>query len=419
MKRTEKKRRYSRLVIIVNIVLLCALATATFSWFIFDKNASVHSDGNMSIMAGSGLEIYYKGSWDNYHSIGTNMVTYPDITGDGVHFYCPIVLDNHDMTLDDPTTFTHIDSENKDKYYISIDLKFRTSEAVEVYLSNESAVIGPNIDAENLPDGNQSVSGKHSRDGIAGAVRVAFVENADSTSPSAKIWIPNDKYELIKNEDGKTEFTTNSQEREIFTTVETEVETDRKITTKYPYGYQLNVENKMEDRYWTDKEYCNGKVVVGNNLAKVADSDSTAMINDAVPVLDFTDNEDGRVKEKSLSVRIWIEGTDREADKALLGGQLKYMFKFVSIKKSADAENEANIQNISYDNESRTFSLNEATLDDAGIEYSFNGIDWNDYTGQSIETELVNSNDDIHIRYKETNDKKRSSVKTFSLIASQ
>ncbi len=416
MKRIEKKRRYSRLVIIVNIVLLCAFATATFSWFIFDKNASVHSDGNMSIMSGSGLEICYDGNWDNYHNITTKMMTYPDITGDGVDFYCPIVLDTHDETLDDPSTFTYInETEEQDKYYITVNLKFRTSDAVEVYLSNESAVIGPNINTptDQLPDGNKSLSGDHSRDGIAGAVRVAFVENADLAKPSAKIWIPNDKYKLSETESG-TSFSTDSATREVFTTVDSVIGEEKTVKTEYPYGYQLKSEDKMKSFYWSDLDYCNGKITVGNNLAKVADENSTAMINDAVPILDFTDNADGRVQEKSLSIRIWVEGTDREADKALIGGSLQYKFKFVSFKKSAN-ENEGRLESISYDKANRTFSSTDGNALD-GLEYSFNGIDWSDYTG-AIDQALIDSTDDIHIRFKETEGYKRSSVKTFSFVA--
>lgn len=417
MKRTEKKRRRSRLLIIVNIVLLCAFTTATFSWFIFDKSASVQGEGNMSIMAGSGLEIYYDGSWNSQHQISTSMMTYPDITGDGVDFYCPIVLDTYDETLEDPSTFTYVnDTDEKDKYYITVDLKFRTSNAVKVYLSNESEVIGPNINTpvQELPDGNKALSGNHSRDGIAGAVRVAFVENVNSTEPSAKIWIPNDTYELIETQSG-TSFSTISDNREVFTSVTTVLNEEKSVKISYPYGYQKKSGDKMKSFYWSDLDYCNGKVVVGNNLASVADENTPAMVNDATPILDFTDNEDGRVQEKSVSIRIWVEGTDREADKALLGGMLQYKFKFISFEKPEN-ENEGTLDSIRYNSESRTFySAGGNSLQ--GLQYSFNGIDWYDYSS-AIDKVLIDKFDDIHVRFKETTAYKRSSVRTFSFITS-
>ena len=415
MKRIKKKRKYTRLLIMVNIVLLCAFTTATFSWFIFDKSASVQGEGNMSIMAGSGLEIYYDGSWNSHHQISTPMKTYPDITGDGVDFYCPIVLDTYDETLEDPSTFTYVnDTDEKEKYYITVNLKFRTSNAVKVYLSNESQVIGPNLNTpvEDLPDGNKALSGNHSRDGIAGAVRVAFVENLDSTEPSAKIWIPNDTYELMETQSG-TSFSTISDNREVFTSVNTVLNDEKSVNISYPYGYQKKSEDKMKMFYWSDLDYCNGKVVVGNNLATVADGNNAAMVNDATPLLDFTDNEDGRVQEKSISIRIWVEGTDREANKALLGGMLQYKFKFISFQK-AENENEGTLDSIRYNSDSRTFySSSENSLE--GLQYSFNGIDWKDYTS-NIDKALIDNTDNIHIRFKETAAYKRSSVRTFSFI---
>lgn len=422
MRHTISKKRKRRLLLLVNIVLLCALATATFAWFIFDDRATVESDGNMTIMAGSGLEIFYNESWGNHHDATINMVTYPDITGNGVNFYCPMVLDTHDLPLDDPSTFEHIHAENADKYYITLNLKFRTSEAVKVYLSSESKIIGPNIDTpvNQLPEGNKSLSGNHSRDGIAGAVRVAFVEDTGTTSPSVKIWIPNDRYELSKTESGTTEFSTNpvsdaendrtiDEIREIFTTVDTAVNNVQTIQTVYPYGYQAVSEGRMKSFYWTDEDYCSGKVFVGNDLA------SAGMVNNATPILDFTDNVDGRVQEKSISVRIWIEGTDREADKALLGGAIKYVFKFVSVKKGAN-ENESRLDSaISYDANTRTFKANDGK-ELTGLQYSFNGIDWIDYVAP-IEQNIISTKDNIHIRFKETMGQHRSSVKTFSLVS--
>ena len=131
MKCTISKKRKRRLLLFVNIVLLCAIVTATFSWFIFDERASVESDNNMTIMSGSGLEIYYNNTWGNHHNATTNMITYPDITGNGINFHCPMVLDTQDRTLSDPNTFEHIHSENADKYYITLNLKFRTSDTVK------------------------------------------------------------------------------------------------------------------------------------------------------------------------------------------------------------------------------------------------------------------------------------------------
>jgi hypothetical protein len=80
----------------------------------------------------------------------------------------------------------------------------------------------------------------------------------------------------------------------------------------------------------------------------------------------------------------------------------------------AENENEGTLDSIRYNSDSRTFySSSENSLE--GLQYSFNGIDWKDYTS-NIDKALIDNTDNIHIRFKETAAYKRSSVRTFSFI---
>lgn len=392
------RKRIKRLSVVLYIVILCLFVTATLSWFIFDKTASIESDGNMQVTAGSRLEITLNygedaETWGDDFTVSTDEKAYPDITGNGKDFYFPTALDKNDSTFNSADTFHKIELAEANNYYITVNVTFRTTANTSVYLANDSYVSPINL---NVTDENKSVYGDISRDGIAGAVRVAFIDTSAASDEALKnIWIPNDKYELGYDENGNAVFNENG-ERES------------------SYGYQLVSNGTVESFTYTPEEYAN-LVTVGTAGALASPSTETvpAQINQAKELLTFDGN--GTMQTKTLTVRIWIEGTDREADKALAGGKLKYKFNFICIDKTMN-DNEANVGKIALTADNK-LAFNDETLDANTLknvaEYSVNGLEWTTYTGEALT--FQSTDEAVCVRYKETVGQRASSIKVVSL----
>ena len=137
------------------------------------------------------------------------------------------------------------------------------------------------------------------------------------------------------------------------------------------------------------------------------------MINNAAPLLSFSADEiraSNGVAEKDLTIYIWIEGTDREADKATVGGKMKYKFDFIGIQKE---ECEYAIENIQYDATAGTltYAVGEGVSNPV-MQYSEDGINWKTYSNKlelSAETKI------FYVRIAETNNAKASYWKQFTV----
>jgi len=407
VKSNTKSKKIKWLTAILYIVILCLLATGTLAWFIFDKTATIENNGDMQIVAGSRLDISLDdgATWGSNYDVTISQTSYPDITGDGKNFICPMFLDADDNVFaNDPNTFRVIDDENENLYYISLRIKFRTAADTEVYLSNESYVKPKNMQVSDI---NKSIYGNISRDGIAGAVRVSFSEETEDKNgvpieELRNIWIPNDKYELYyQSEEAKFKETG---------------------TREAGYGYQYLNDGKIESYTFSDEDYYSRNVTVGGAeaLASPTQSDgSTARVNQAQKLLDFSSNASESVmgiREKTLIVRIWIEGTDREADKALVGGEMSYKLHFICIDKNENPNGEK-LEQIELNAENKTLSIPDSTMElSEKVEYSTNGIDWTAYT---TSVSYGDKNKYIYIRFVETVADKASEVKVIDLSTSE
>ena len=242
--------------------------------------------------------------------------SYPDITGDGVNFYFPTSLDGNDQPYFDKPSETFVclnGRKDQDLFFMTLKLEFRSRTPMDVYLADDSCVLG--VDIDKMDDLTQSISS----DLIAGAVRVGFYEQMKNEEGQVvevlkTVWIPNDSYHVISLENGSYTF-------EIS---ENEIET---------YGYLApnngTLENStyMEECTWSEEAYASGAVLVGDDrLAQAATATAPSSTNNSVPLLSL----DGK-ETKVLVIRIWIEGTDREAVSTLNGGQMKYDLNFIGI----------------------------------------------------------------------------------------
>lgn len=408
MKCNTNRKKLIRLSVIAYIVILGLLATCSMAWFVYNRVVKVENEGDMQITVGSSLEI----SGDNGMTWKQNIdytidekYTYPDVTGDGLQFYYPMALTSDDKPFDDPKTFHTVSDSDASLYFITVRLKFRTSAKTNVYLTQESLVDGLGIDDYN---DNQSLYGDISRDGIAGAVRVAFIEELeDGTQELKNIWIPNDRYCLSYNKINNVEQAQFSKDgpREVFE--------EYSGSSQYPYGYlTVNaLENTVEAIPFKEENYYNRLVTVGSSaLATPSDDEDVGCVNDAKELLSFS-GEGGKAEEKTLLIRIWIEGTDREAEKAHVGGKLKYKFHFISMDRLENENNDI-VSQITYDAEGKTLSVPDDV--NAKMQYSFNGIDWEDYTiGYQIPEEGKTK---LMVRFAQTITGRSSTVKEFDLI---
>ncbi|MBE6605018.1 MAG: hypothetical protein E7639_04875 [Ruminococcaceae bacterium] len=407
MKKSTKKNLRTAALLYV-IVLVVALGVS-FAWFINNREVEVRSGDNMVITVGSHLEVGIVsnlgavGSWGSLATINASKAC-PDITGDGTHFYFPTTLDTSDMPdLNDTETFIYInDQDNAEEYYIQVKLKFRTALPMDVYLSNTSQVYPEDL---NTPD---DLSGSISSDVIAGAVRVGISEitvdeNGKEIETLKSIWIPNDRYQLIPpTEDASISFN-ESGERE-------------------QYGY-LSPDNgvwdenttSMVQRYWTEMDYASGRVLVGNGqLASEATTSGSqnvpAMANGGIPLLSF--NGSGTMEEKVMVVRIWVEGTDREAHTNLNGGRIKYSLNFIGIEKSGYTEEEqADFNGITLGDAGLRYANGTAVGDE--VLYSYNGIDWASYSASNpnFNDDVTANGNTVYIRMAESATKRPSAAR--------
>ncbi len=343
-------------------VLLGVILVSVLAWFVLDESASKGGKDDMTITASGNLEISLDGDSWNKKLIPKKSYDCPIITSDGVNFYYSDALDAADAKEDGD--FFDINSrENRSDFYVDVVVHFKDPGNSSVYLQSSSFVKGVNMEID-------SAAGKNVPEGaIAGALRVAFYEIpadkvGDSTYlPTANdlkcIWIPNDKTEISTDADGNIKFNSNGNREDT-------------------YGY---LSSASELNTWGADDYASGKVAVGNTDLATSSATANAVyytINSATPLLDFDGSEGA---EKTLLIRIWVEGTDREAQSHLSSDMVRYKFDFVSIEKQNHSDADiAALKGIAYDGSNGlTYTTQGYDFLTHPILYSYDGITWAPY----------------------------------------
>ena len=370
----ENTKKYVKLSIILYIVILSVALITTLAWFTFEKSATISTEEDSKIIAGDYLEICLNDGSNNWV---TDMklaqsVQYPDVslTPEGKIWY-PVSLDENDQLFVDDAGKNGVyrDVTNDEGYFIKLNLKVRASRGLDVYLHSDSFVRGnmEKTDANITVDENTNIS--FSKDAVAGAARVAFFDSEGVKM----VWIPNEKYNLVIDE-----------------------ETGKPInflqdgTPEGEYKY-LNV---VDDTVPSGNEYCkwdDDLLSYGDNVLASTEG-SYSSINDAKPILSFAE-----AGEKELTVYIWVEGSDREANTLLSGGVLQYNLKLVGIERKASAS--LDISNVAYSGGKLIYA---SSGDEAGSEilYSYNAKTWTPYTKNN--PDLAGGNSVLYVRAKET-----------------
>ena len=360
----KNAKKYIKLSIILYIVILCVALVSTLAWFTFEKSATISTEDESKIVAGEYLEICIDDGNDNWATDikVNNVAQFPDIsvTPEGKAWY-PISLDEGEkLFVGDKGKGVYLDVTNKDGYFVKLPLKVRASKAIDVYLHQDSFVEGLDLEKTDADK-------KYSKDAISGASRVAFFDEKGAKM----MWVPNEKYQL----------TVDDATGEII-----DFKFDGTKESEYKY---LNV---IDDTLTKDNEYgawdpTKVQILEGKNSLATDTAN-----NGSAPILSFSQAE-----EKKITLYIWIEGSDREANTIFSGGSLSYSIKLTGITRKA--ESKINIEDVAYSDGKLIYTASGAEVGDE-ILYSYNRETWTPYS--SGNPDLANGKEVIYVRAKET-----------------
>ncbi len=383
-------KKNMKLFTIIFALLLIVAAIASFSWFYNLDNVAIDSSNNMNVQVGSNLEITVHGSEEWGSSLKLNKdLAVVDCSGNGTVFYTPSRLDENNQPDGD---LHRITDKQMPGYVIDTYVDLRTNNPIDLYLGSKS-FIKPVQNASPEESTENSFFGPYLTGYIAGSARVAFFEVSyegdTAIIPDAPvcIWAPNSYFEY--NKDNNT-FTENGTREEQYIYYSSE-------STTYTY---------------TTEDYLGGKLLLaeGSELC-TGDASASSAVNHAPKLLSFRPQNGMEVKH--LLIRIWFEGTDREASSVFNNGKVNYNFSFVgTVPKEAEhtAENTAKLNSLEFSKISaNSYALqhNEGgTVSDytAGMFiWSTNGIDWNT-VGANKEFTAAQVQQGVYIALAETND---------------
>lgn len=290
-----------------------------------------------------------------------------EVTGDGVNFYKAATKRDDGI----PITFKSAVSGSD---YLEFDLLFKSNAALGVFLDSDSFIIPScgetQVDLIGDTVVRKSAYGNFSRDLIAGALRVSFTENDYvneqyvSELSSSLVWAPNKNYELLYDSGIYTFdiFSNNSQDYRYIDS-----------TNGFEYKYINNFKDNLNASFEEDNAH-------GDPMITKIDPSYNGGI-------------------KSVTVRIWVEGNDRETHDALSGGMFKININFMGILKEERPD-------------SPNVSVNGSYINNyvSGMEYSIdNGNNWVNY--DSDNNPSFDSGSNVLVRYSE-NDIYYASVAT-------
>lgn len=362
------------------VILLLAMVGGTLAWFYVNEEVTVSYGNSIFCEAGDSLEIALvegdvTGKWTgaiDYRPV--DLFTIVDISGDGSHLYRPTEINEEQQ----PVSMIEAASSRD---YVEMKVKFRSVSKMNVYLSEESFILP--VDPNNTPNefGNTNIYGDFSRDYIAGAMRVAVL---DENGELIMLWAPNSQYQLIQNPNGTYNFKTGENGN---STPETEY---------YFYGEDEN--GNVVQQTVTADMYAAKQFVVDSTGANKGDSGNS-------PVLVSLDPESvGAYAEQTVIIRVWFEGTDREAHQALAGGNVNVKLKFVGISKETNETMQTVINHIT--------AVEEIT---EGMVFSTDGRNWTQYDPQTTNLPVLEAGSSIYIKYPETTTQYETTCKKLTI----
>lgn len=307
--------------VILILSVLVVIIIATFAWFYSGTTAKGE---DYTVKVGKAFYVQISdGAGNNWSddldvTIGINK-DFKEISGDGSNFFTP-VYDVAGSDADEEgsegfytklVSFEKLTDEEKSDYYYEEVLEFRSDMQQDIYLDPESYVIAADPEIESY---------------IHGAIRIAFFEIGEDGKETLKcIWAPNSEIEYSAEENtfrdnGTTEAyycyqvgsSTSATSAEIFTNGESS-------------GY-----NDMYKFMWSNTRPSSeeGESKDGQNLP----SNAPALLT-----LDIPGGENDKNHfYKTMKVKVWLEGYDRECVSQLNGQRFTMKLQFEAEEENND-----------------------------------------------------------------------------------
>lgn len=300
------------------IVIIGLLVVFTFAW-VRGQQYSEINDSNVAVSVGNNIEVSLTGVADSFGesvNLDFNQVTLAYIAGDGYDFYKPNSIP---PVYNDATGWSSVNASE----YIKFDLYFRAPTDVDLYLSKKSYIL-PSTNKRQIGNDptvinetdivNKSSYGPFTRDYIAGASRLAILSENEQIQSEierekytfTKLWVPNTNYYLYDTGGFNYQFNENSSNIDA------------------PPFYTVI---KDGDNIFRSGTYNSNLVATTINAYRNKNNGDT-------PFASIIGTNDTNLVTKHVVVKVWIDGTDREALDPLTGGNIKINLQFLGIKRS-------------------------------------------------------------------------------------
>ncbi len=305
MSRESKKKIFGGMIKLIGILI--GFYIASYAWFNSNEETRL---GNIEIGTDKFNKVYMSidegTTWDTSLDVNiTNNFKFSnEVTSDGVSFY-KAANKRDDGT---PISFRAA-TANSD--YFEFNVWFKAEQNSGIFLDQSSSIEPEVGTGAEVLIGNTALNisgyGPFSKDLIAGGVRVAFIKNDlvnDEYVPKVNtqmVWAPNKGYEIVYSNDSYSAYLNSSNIQ------------------------NYNYVDPTEQAYYVEKRVPNIK----DNLR----ANDTTFNAYGDPTLVYINNDETPNDIEVMTIRIWVEGNDRDAISALKGGNFIMKMKFVSIMK--------------------------------------------------------------------------------------
>ena len=366
------------------VILLIAVVGGTLAWFYINEEVTVGYGNSIFCEAGDSLEIALVEDgvatrWSSNIDYSAGEFTTVDITGNGLNLYRPTEINENQQPVNLTPAISSLDN-SRSYDYIEMEVAFRSVSKMNVYLSEESFIAPVDPD-----DAASNIYGNFSRDYIAGAMRVAVIDD----DGLRMIWAPNSQYQLIQNANGTYDFNSGKNGDSV------------PESAYYFYGEDEN--GKLVQQEFSADAYASKQFVVDSTGAGKGYTGNSAMLVSLVP------ESEGAHAQKTVRIRIWFEGTDREAHQALAGGNVNVKLKFIGVSKETDEAKQNEINSITFNQDNSKF-----TGLSSGMVFSTDGRNWIEYNAAAPNLPVLESGSSIYIKYPETDTHYETDYKKFT-----
>lgn len=353
MKKVKPKLK-KKSIIAVNLFLITALmVTSVFAWFAV--NADNRVDGyEILVQSDSTLELSFDTeNWTNNLNLADLVVdastgsqttvntsrnvlenlNFVEVTGDGIAdggFLKPQLI-QHGTYATVNTSFDACTAAVKNTDFLSFTVYMRSKEPLNVYLSSDSYAAPASKDV-GADCGNpisssyvSSDSNLFSKDCVVGALRVGYesVPEGNAAGLNNKVWITNPNYHLNNNVGVASGYTMTTNATSGSNSTNTGADNTGVGQNGDPFYWNDSYTHYYYSKYIDDNNVNRIGIVTFNGvLTSLPDSIANEPDGQTTRVakMDGTPDNDGYYTG-NVTFRVWIEGCDTEARRALVGGK--------------------------------------------------------------------------------------------------